>query len=83
LDNLNSINSLRISNDWICANLQGYNRRPSLIIGKLPERGNEANIEWIQIEKTDSLQQVASVESITLLPTNQDSNYRIKFLNYL
>ena len=82
LDALNSVDCLRFTNDWICANLQGYNRRPSLIVGKLPESGNETKIEWVFTETEDYLKEKANVELLTLFPKIEDQNYRKKHLNY-
>ncbi len=31
INDLNTVNCLKIENDWICASLQGYNRKPSLV----------------------------------------------------
>jgi acylaminoacyl-peptidase len=76
IEKMNSLECLRFSNDWICGNLQGYNRRPSLVIGKLPQRGSESRIQWKIVEIQDNLNEKATVELITHLPKVEDSNYR-------
>ena len=55
---MNSLECLRFSNDWICGNLQGYNRKPSLVIGKLPPRGSESRIQWKIIEIQENLKEL-------------------------
>ena len=72
---MNSLECLRFSNDWICGNLQGYNRKPSLVIGKLPPRGSESRIQWKIIEIQENLKEKATVELITHLPKVEDSSY--------
>ena len=78
LEELNSVQSLKIKNDWICAVLEGYTRKPSLLIGKLPQRGSESKIEWIFTDEDDSLHQKANVQLVTLSPKVDDANYRKK-----
>ena len=31
INDLNTVSCLKIENDWICASIQGYNRKPSLV----------------------------------------------------
>lgn len=75
IDELNSIQSLKISNDWICAVLEGYNLRPCLVVGKLPKRGDESKIEWSFTETCDYLHQKANVQLLNLTPKINDPHY--------
>jgi len=72
---LNTVNCLKIENDWICASLQGYNRKPSLIIGKLPERGQEDTFKWFLSESADSLENLVDVELLKHIPKIPDEVY--------
>lgn len=75
LDELNTCNLLRIDNDWVAAVLQSYNRRPLLIIGKLPERGSEAEFDWCLTDSKDKLTDTTDVEVLTFMPKTVDSIY--------
>lgn len=75
IDKCNTINCLSIENDWICASLAGYTRRPSMIIGKLPERGNEDNFNWCLNDSTDELTESNDVEVLTFIPNEVDTVY--------
>ena len=48
---------------------------PSLVIGRLPQRGNETNLQWKVIEVHDHLKEKAHVELITHLPKIEDLDY--------
>ncbi len=43
IDDLLSINCLKIEKDWICATLQGYNRMPSLVLILIINNHNKSN----------------------------------------
>lgn len=75
IDELNTLNCLTIEDDWICAALAGYNRRPSMVIGKLPERGSETEINWCLTDSKDELMDSTDVELINLMPKIPDTVY--------
>ncbi|CAF0768632.1 unnamed protein product [Brachionus calyciflorus] len=70
---VDSLNVLKIQNDWICGVLQSYNKRPSLVLAKLPEKGQEENINWFLTKESDSLIEKASIELLDFKPTIPDT----------
>jgi len=81
INELNTINCLRIENDWISASVSGYNRQPTLALGKLPERGNESEFSWhfselTSTDKTREIIESTNVELLTFVPKIIDPVYR-------
>jgi len=57
--------------------LQGYNKKPKLIVGKLPEKGNESKIKWTfaDSDTTDELEQTAQVDVLKFKPEYENKNF--------
>lgn len=75
IDKVHSINILKIENDWICGVLQSYNRTPSLILAKLPQRNQESSIEWFLTKTSDSLTELADIEILNFTPKIPDQKF--------
>lgn len=78
IDLLNSCDILKFTNDWLCCVVQGYNRPPALVLAKLPERGQENNLEWIFLDQ-ENVDENVDVKLLKLEPEIKDSKYRISF----
>ena len=76
LDELNSCNMLSLNDDWICAAIQGYKRKPELMIAKLPQRGYESKINWIFTLSSTTEEMNVSVDLLKFRPIIADSVYR-------
>jgi acylaminoacyl-peptidase len=68
LNDLNNCECMSFENDWICALTEGYNKRQTLIVGKLPERGHEKMIKWNVTGQLDGLEAVGDVELLKFDP---------------
>jgi acylaminoacyl-peptidase len=69
---------LSLNNDWICAIIQGFDRKHELVIAKLPERQNESSINWIFTPESSSSgnkKQGVSVDLLTFAPSIPDLRY--------
>jgi len=81
LNDLNYVEALLFENDWICALQQGYNKKPTLIVGKLPELGNEKLIKWnFSDDRADEFELLAQVDLLQFDPEYVNMHFpRAKF----
>lgn len=77
LGELNSCQALSFTNDWICAVLQSYTRKPTLILGKLAKQGSELGVKWTfcETQADTSLNELADVELVKFMPTLPNPKY--------
>jgi dipeptidyl aminopeptidase/acylaminoacyl peptidase len=70
LGELNSCQALSFTNDWICALLQSYTRKPTLILGKLEKKDSGLEVKWTfcETETDTSLSDLVQVELVKFKP---------------
>jgi hypothetical protein len=77
LGELTSCQALSFKNDWICALLQSYTRKPTLILGKLEKKGAELEVKWTfcETEPDTSLSDLVQVELVKFKPNLPNPNF--------
>lgn len=81
LNDLSYCEALLFENDWICALHQSYNKKPTLIVAKLPDQGSEKTIKWnFSDDRADEFELIAQVDLLQLEPDYTNLHYpRVKF----